>query len=32
LRWLVAVYIESPVPSRADVQKVLNDIIGQSSH
>jgi hypothetical protein len=31
LRWMVGVYAESPVPTRADVQKVLNDIVGQST-
>ncbi|MGH3679638.1 MAG: hypothetical protein ACRDT2_05170, partial [Natronosporangium sp.] len=31
LRWMVGVYVEAPVPRRADVQKVLNDIVGQST-
>lgn len=31
LRWMVGVYIESPVDTRADVQKVMNDVISQSS-
>lgn len=31
LRWMVGVYVEAPVPRRADVQKVLNDIVSQST-
>jgi len=32
LRWLVGVYVESPVDTRAGVQKVLNDIVSQTTY
>jgi hypothetical protein len=31
LRWLVGVYAESPLETRADVQKILNDIVSQAT-
>ena len=30
-RWLIGVYVESPVESRAEVQKILNDVVSQAT-
>jgi hypothetical protein len=30
LRWMVGVYVESPPDTRADVQKIVNDILSQT--
>lgn len=31
LRWMIGIYLESPVDTRADVQKIMNDVISQST-